>query len=87
MREPLRTWRVADQADLAWRHWDGEYVFHHALANDTHRLSEVAGALLLRLIEGGEQEESILAEACGIDQEDLDVILSVLAKIDFVAWR
>lgn len=82
-----RFWRVADQAKLDWRHWDGEYVFHHALANDTHRLSEAAGAVLLHLLDGGEQETSALAEACDLDREDLDVILSVLAKIDFVAWR
>ncbi|MDO9226215.1 MAG: hypothetical protein Q8K57_17555 [Thiobacillus sp.] len=84
---PPRFWRIADEAGLVWRYWDGEYVFHHALANDTHRLSEAAGAVLLSLLEGGEQEEAILADACGLDREDLDVILSALAKIDFLAWR
>ncbi|PIV89501.1 MAG: hypothetical protein COW48_00185 [Hydrogenophilales bacterium CG17_big_fil_post_rev_8_21_14_2_50_63_12] len=84
---PPRLWRIADQAGLAWRHWDGEYVFHHALANDTHRLAEAAGIVLRHLLEGGETEQAALAEACGLDGEDLDVILSALAKIDFVAWR
>lgn len=87
MAAPPRFWRIADHADLAWRHWEGEYVFHHALANDTHRLSAAAGELLLRLIEVGEVEESSLAEALAIPRETLDVILSSLAKIDFVAWR
>ncbi len=87
MSAPLRYWRIADQAGLAWRHWDGEYVFHHALSNDTHRLSESAGRVLLQLLEGGESEQADLAEAGGLELEDLDVILSALAKIDFVAWR
>ena len=87
MSAPLRFWRIADHAALAWRHWDGEYVFHHALANDTHRLSDAAGILLLHLMESGETEQSTLAEACGLDADDLDVILSALMKIDFVAWR
>jgi transcription initiation factor IIE alpha subunit len=87
MSAPLRFWRIADHAGLAWRHWDGEYVFHHALANDTHRLSEAAGAVLLLLLERGELEEEALAEAGGLERADLDVILSALAKIDFVAWR
>ena len=87
MVTPSRLWRVADQADLAWRHWDGEYVFHHALANDTHRLAEAADAVLLSLLEHGEQAESALAASLGLDGEDLDVILSALAKIDFVARR
>ena len=98
MAAPSRLWRIADQAGLAWRRWDGEhrpasgpptgeYVFHHALSNDTHRLSDAAGIVLLRLMEGGETEEAVLAEACGLHQEDLDVILSALAKLDFVVWR
>ena len=33
------------------------------------------------------EDIAALAEACGLDAEDLDVILSALAKIDFVAWR
>jgi hypothetical protein len=87
MDAPLRLWRIADQASLAWHYWDGEYVFHHALSNDTHRLSDIAGVVLRHLLDGGETEEHALAEACGLNREDLDVILSALAKIDFVAWR
>ena len=45
MKAP-RFWRIADAADLAWRRWEDEYVFHHALANDTHRLSGPAGSVL-----------------------------------------
>jgi len=87
MGVPLRFWRIADQSGLAWRHWDGEYVFHHALSNDTHRLSQAAGVVLLQLLKSGETEQAALAERCELDNEDLDVILSALTKIDFVAWR
>jgi hypothetical protein len=87
MDAPLRFWRIPDHAGLAWRHWDGEYVFHHALSNDTHRLSDAAGVILLHLVGQGETEQSTLAEICGLHEEDVDVILSTLAKIDFVAWR
>ena len=48
---PPRRWRVAEHADLTSRHWDGELVFHHALANDTHRLSDAAGRVLLQLVQ------------------------------------
>lgn len=82
-----RLWRIADQSGVAWRHWDDEYVFHHALSNDTHRLSAAAGAVLVHLLRGGEMEEAALACACGLDREDLEAILPALAKIDFLAWR
>jgi hypothetical protein len=87
MAESTRRWRIADQAGLAWRQWDDEYVFHHALSNDTHRLTGTAGSVLCRLLEDGETEEGALAEACGLHEGDLDIILTALAKIDFVAWR
>jgi hypothetical protein len=79
-----RRFRIADRADLAWRHWDGEYVFHHALANDTHRLSDAAGRILLRLMRSGEQDAESLALACELPVSDVELILSELAKLDFV---
>jgi hypothetical protein len=87
MAESSRHWRIADLADLAWRYWEDEYVFHHALSNDTHRLAAAAGEVLVHLIECGETEEAALADACDLHPEDLDVILSALVKLDFVAWR
>ena len=79
-----RRFRIADHADLAWRHWDDEYVFHHALANDTHRLSDAAGRVLLRLMRSGEQDAESLALACELPVSDVEMILSELAKLDFV---
>jgi len=80
-----RRWRIADHADLAWRQWDGEYVFHHALANDTHRLSDAAGRVLLQLARCGEKDAESLALACELPVSDVEAILSELAKLDFVA--
>ena len=82
-----RRWRIDEHAGLEWRFWDDEYVFHHALSNDTHRLSERAGAVLVYLLEHGETPQLELASSCGLDLADMDVILSALAKIGFVAWR
>ena len=86
MKAP-RFWRIADAADLAWRRWEDEYVFHHALANDTHRLSGPAGIVLTQLLHSGEMEEATLADTCGLDEQELEVILQELAKIDFLTWR
>jgi hypothetical protein len=80
-----RRWRIADHADLAWRHWDGEYVVHHGLANDTHRLSDAAGRVLLQLAQSGEKDAESLARACELPMSDVELILSELAKLDFVA--
>jgi hypothetical protein len=80
-------WRIAEHADLASRHWDGEFVFHHALANDTHRLSDAAGRVLLQLAQVGEQTPEELALACGLPVTDAELILSELARLDFVSWR
>ncbi len=85
--KPPRFWRIADGADLAWRRWEDEYVFHHALANDTHRLSGPAGIVLTQLLHSGEMEEATLADTCGLDEQELEVILQELAKIDFLTWR
>lgn len=85
--KPPRFWRIADGADLAWRRWEDEYVFHHALANDTHRLSEPAGSVLTQLLRDGEVESAALADACGLDAQDLEAILRALVKIDFLTWR
>jgi len=80
-----RRFRIADHADLAWRYWDGEYVFHHGLANDTHRLSDAAGRVLLQLAQFGENDAESLALACELPVAEVQVILSELGKLDFVA--
>jgi len=78
-------WQVDPMADLAWRHWDGEYVVHHALSNDTHRLSDFAGHLLLHLAAiSAPLSCAALAEALDADDEDVAMTLQGLAEVGFV---
>lgn len=83
----LRYWRVPERANMAWRHWDDEFVFHHRLSNDTHQLSCAAGELMLCLLENAELSESDLAVRCDLSGEELTTILHALAQLDFVTWR
>lgn len=78
-------WRIRADADLTWRFWDGEYVVHHALSNDTFRLSEDAGRLLVRLARGDSQTSQTLAEACEMSGSDPRATLEELARLGFVA--
>lgn len=82
-----RRFRIADHADLAWRYWDGEYVVHHALSNDTHRLSYAAGRVLMQLAQFGENDVESLALACELPVCNVELILSELAKRSLVARR
>lgn len=78
-------WQADETADLAWRHWDGEYVVHHALSNDTHRLSELAGLVLIRLhAEPLPWTRAALADACDADLDEIDAALRQLSGIDLV---
>jgi hypothetical protein len=87
MDTATRLWRLVDYAEPIWRSWDGEYVIHHALSNDTHRLSDAAGQVLAQMVQAGELTASSLAERCGLSESELATILSVLAQLDFAAGR
>ena len=87
MDTDTRHWRILDHAGPIWRYWDGEYVVHHAVSNDTHRLSGAAGQVLEQLAGFGEIDATRLSENCGLSEAELEEILSVLAQLEFVAWR
>lgn len=80
-------WRVPEHASLVWRYWDCEYVFHHALSNDTHRLSEIPGHMVVHLAMMGEQSVQGLADQFGLDDIEVEEILARLADLDFVTCR
>jgi PqqD family protein of HPr-rel-A system len=87
---PSRTWRVPPEADLRHRAWDGEDVFFHGGAGDTHRLSAAAALVLLRLRQGSADEATLADElaraaACDTDEANaaLDDILAELARLEF----
>jgi len=78
-------WRIADHADPAWRRWGEGFVVHHALSNDTHQLSDIAGQVLVQLIQVESLPESALAESLGLEAAQLDEVLSALHRLDLVS--
>lgn len=80
-----KCWQARADAHLAWRLWDGEYVVHHALSNDTFRLSEVAGRLLVSLSDcDTPRTVPALAAACEMNGPDVQAVLEELAQLGFV---
>ena len=82
-----RLWRLPAHAELEWSHWDNEFVVHHLLSNDTHRISELAGALIDHLGHFGPSSTTTLAEHFQIAEEDAEEILDALAHLDFVTCQ
>ncbi|MBK9325159.1 MAG: HPr-rel-A system PqqD family peptide chaperone [Hydrogenophilales bacterium] len=87
---PSRTWRVPPEADLRHRAWDGEDVFFHGGAGDTHRLSAAAAIILLRLSRAPADEATLADElaraaACDTDEagDALAGILDELARLEY----
>jgi hypothetical protein len=81
-------WCLIAQAAPAARCWNDEWVIHHALANDTHRLTEPAGLILQHLVDvppNGGLATLDLAERCGIHPDDAEDALQALAAVGFVA--
>jgi hypothetical protein len=78
-------WDVPDRASLAWHQWDGEYVFHHALSNNTYRLAELPGALVQHLLQTGPAPTDVLSEHFQTEPSDMEAILTELARLNFVA--
>lgn len=85
-----RLWRIPLEADLRHREWDGEHVFFHGAAGDTHRFSEAAALILLRLMAAPADESclsNLLAEAASADPTEaataLEEILGELSNLEF----
>ena len=78
-------WCVPARTDPASRHWGNEYVVHHALSNDTHRLAELGGRILSTLKQAGPLDPASLAGACGVSVEEVAATLDALAQVDLVA--
>lgn len=88
--DPARLWRIPPEADLRHREWDGEHVFYHGGAGDTHRFSDAAALVLQRLMAAPTDESSmatLLADAAGVDPAEanqaLTDILVELARLEF----
>lgn len=88
--DPARRWRIPPEADLHHREWDGEHVFFHGAAGDTHRFSDAASLVLLRLMEAPADESrlaTLLSEAAETEPAEataaLTHILTELAKLEY----
>jgi len=89
--DPARLWRIPPEADLRHREWDGELVFFHGGAGDTHRFSEASALILLQLMTAHSNESdltTLLAEAASAEPAEaaaaLVDILRELARLEFV---
>jgi PqqD family protein of HPr-rel-A system len=81
----LSRWCLVSEADASWRCWGNEYVVHHALSNDTHRLSRLAGALLSVLRQHGSLDADALARQCAVHGDEVAETLAALEELDLVA--
>lgn len=88
--DPARRWRIPPEADLRHREWDGEHVFFHGAAGDTHRLSEAAAVILLHLTTAPSSEAQLaqrLSEAAEVAPAEVSAlladILAELARLEF----
>lgn len=78
-------WQIRADAQLAWRLWSSEYVVHHALSNDTFRLSEAAGRMLVCMSEcSAPRTVPTLAAVCEMNEADVQSVLDQLAELGFV---
>lgn len=77
-------WTVSAGADLAVRQWGDECLVHHALSNDTHRLSAWAAEVLFELADAGPASPAVLAEHLAMAETDIDLALTTLARLDLV---
>lgn len=67
MTSRCQVWRVPREADLRHREWEGEHVFYHGSAGDTHQLSAAAAVVLLELMAGPADEARLAARLCEFD--------------------
>lgn len=78
-------WRLTPGANLRWHCWGDECMVHHALSNDSHRLSGWATELLIELSGREQAGREELASACGLDPADVDEAMSALVALDLVS--
>jgi hypothetical protein len=77
-------WRIAPGAEPLLRAWGDEVVVHHALSNDTHRLTALAGQVLLSFIAAEGGDAAVRVELPDIPEDELHVTLSVLEDLGLV---
>ena len=76
---PEPYWTLTPGADLAIRVWGEECMVHHALSNDTHRLTAWMWPALQRL---GRAEPAGLEELCALTQVDAAPVLDAMQQLE-----
>jgi len=86
-----RLWRIPPESALRHRVWADEHVFFHGAAGDTHRFSEAAALVLLRLMQAPADEAALAAELAALADASPDEaaialgeILRELARLEYV---
>jgi hypothetical protein len=77
-------WRIDAHAAPAVCRWQDEYVVHHSLSNDTHRLSEPAGVILQELLAAGNEGVASPGQACDLADDVAQACLAALHELGFV---
>jgi PqqD family protein of HPr-rel-A system len=73
-------WRIAPDAQLKMRYWDDECVLYHGASGDTHRLTDLVGHMLERMLQSPASIPE-LAEAINLHEEDVESALNELARL------
>lgn len=76
-------WQLLAAAAPAMRAYGGEFVVHHALSNDTYRLSANAGAVLSTFL-AADGESACESGLRFPDDPDVESTLQALAELGFV---
>ena len=83
-------WRIRAGAKLIWRRWPGEdeYVFYHGATGDTHRLSELAGAIMEQALAGPVDSAALmqwlLEQGDSAPEATLDHVFAGLVQLEFI---
>jgi PqqD family protein of HPr-rel-A system len=77
-------WALVEGADPAIHCWDDECLVHHALSNDTHRITAWAAELLEALDAAAPISSGALANRFGLDGHVVQAALESLARLELV---
>ncbi len=77
-------WRIVPDAAPAVCRWSDEYVAHHALSNDTYRLSATAGQILTELMAAETGRAVDMGNTASMEAADAERSLSALAELGFI---
>lgn len=78
-------WMIAPGAEPIVRLWGDECVVHHALSNDTYRLTAAAARILIELAGAPPDGASVTAGTVALEDAEALEVLQVLTRLALVA--